>query len=304
MRNYSQNIEKTIHRIIKYLEYIGVSPSAYEKRLGLGNGSLKKQLKVSGSVGSDVVEKILSTDPSLNPNWLLTGQGSMILESKTQPEVLENNVTPIVTPIVTPTSNNVLNEPSEIYNIGNRSSRILPIITIEEQSDQTGAMCVMVDAKAAAGWPGSVDSPLWYQALPQFRLPLFYKGEFLLIQVSGDSMEPTLSDTDWVVAKRIFDIEDIREGYVHLVLLEDGPVVKRVYSRLDKGVVQLVSDNKAYNPVMVPITSILHIYKVEMFFSTTLGAPENSIMAHIQRLDNAINDMSKELNKLKRSLPK
>jgi hypothetical protein len=318
-RNISKSSEKMIDRLFRYMDIKGLSPSAYEKRLGLSNGYLKKQLNAKGSIGGDVLEKILYDDPSLNPMWLLMGSGNMILRRGLDgtyqqdlnahlnahlnaQSLISGKMEPHLEPQMEPQSDS-LAESKGVYS-KLPSVQDLPIITINENSDQTGAFCFMIDAKAAAGWPGQAASPEWYQSLPQFRVPWFYKGEFIVIQVSGDSMEPTLSHNDWVMAKRIFDVDEIREGYVHLVLLPDGPVVKRVYARLEQGFVSLMSDNKSYKTVVLPLGELLHIYKVEMFFSTSLGPPENAINVQIQRIDNAIGEMQKDLQKLKRAIPK
>jgi len=65
-------------RIKKYIDYKGVSISAFEKSIGMSNASFGKSLKTGGSIGGDKLEKILSIYPDINPEWLLTGIGSML----------------------------------------------------------------------------------------------------------------------------------------------------------------------------------------------------------------------------------
>lgn len=170
-----------------------------------------------------------------------------------------------------------------------------PIITIDANEEQFGAICMLIDTGAAAGWPGAVSSPEWYQALPQFRLPFFRSGEFICIPAIGDSMEPTLTNGEWLLAKRITEAQDIREGYVHIVLLKEGVLVKRVYARPHPGTLILRSDNPSYNAIQVSSEEVLQLYKVEMFFSTDLGPQENNLHAHIARLDGEIAKIKKAL---------
>jgi hypothetical protein len=69
---------KLIDRLAAYLLEKDISPYAFEKKIGLANGYLGKQLKVSGSVGSDILEKIANTYTDLNIDWLITGRGAML----------------------------------------------------------------------------------------------------------------------------------------------------------------------------------------------------------------------------------
>jgi hypothetical protein len=71
---------KVIDRLAKYLEIKNISPRAFELSCGVANGYLGKQLRVKGSVGSDILEKVSVEYPDLNLVWLITGQGKMIVK--------------------------------------------------------------------------------------------------------------------------------------------------------------------------------------------------------------------------------
>ena len=45
---------------------------------GISNGYIRS---VNKTPGADKISKILSAYPNLNPNWLLTGEGSMLIDS-------------------------------------------------------------------------------------------------------------------------------------------------------------------------------------------------------------------------------
>lgn len=67
-----------LNRIKKYIDYKGISVSAFEKSIGMSNASFGKSLKNGGSIGGDKLEIILSVYPDINAEWLLTGDGEML----------------------------------------------------------------------------------------------------------------------------------------------------------------------------------------------------------------------------------
>ena len=61
-------------RILKYIEYKGISKYRFCQDVGLSNGFLDKK----GNVGSDKCEKICYQYPDISLEWLLTGHGEML----------------------------------------------------------------------------------------------------------------------------------------------------------------------------------------------------------------------------------
>ena len=64
-------------RIKQYLELKGISKYQFYKEMGFANGFLDKD----GSIGSDKCEKIIYHYKDLNIEWLITGNGPMIIDS-------------------------------------------------------------------------------------------------------------------------------------------------------------------------------------------------------------------------------
>lgn len=74
---------KIIDRILLFIRHKNLSMRTFDKSINVGNGYTSKQYKSKGSVGSDVLEKIIDVYPDLNPLWLVTGDGKMILKKTT-----------------------------------------------------------------------------------------------------------------------------------------------------------------------------------------------------------------------------
>jgi hypothetical protein len=70
---------KAIERLMQYIDYKGFNKRAFEIDNGLSNGYLGKQLTRNADLGEGVLMKIVENCPDLSPEWLLTGNGEMIV---------------------------------------------------------------------------------------------------------------------------------------------------------------------------------------------------------------------------------
>lgn len=85
-------------KISEYLVAKGISMYAFENAIGASRGSISKAVKENKSIGSQVLENILRVYSDINPDWLLTGRGSMLRDSKISEET-KLGYPPIATPI-------------------------------------------------------------------------------------------------------------------------------------------------------------------------------------------------------------
>ena len=69
-------------RLKAYLKYKNISVSETERQIGVGVGTLSKAFKGGKTIGSDKVEKILQTYPDLSAEWLMRGNGEMLLREE------------------------------------------------------------------------------------------------------------------------------------------------------------------------------------------------------------------------------
>lgn len=133
----------------------------------------------------------------------------------------------------------------------------------------------MLDAKAAAGYPAHIGNTTYLQDMPAVQLPhfRFRTGNFIGLQISGDSMEDTILDGDYVFARQLNSIEDIRDGYVHLLVTGNEVVCKRLYNRVEeRGAIKVVSDNSIYGSYDVQVRDVLQLWRVECKLSFNLSS--------------------------------
>lgn len=67
-----------VKRLKEYLDCKGITIQNFEIEIGYSNGAFGSQLRNNKNIGSDKLEKILIVYKDINPEWLLTGIGSML----------------------------------------------------------------------------------------------------------------------------------------------------------------------------------------------------------------------------------
>lgn len=145
---------------------------------------------------------------------------------------------------------------------------------------------VMLDAQAAAGLPGNYANPEWFVGKPAFRLPgyRYNSGTMVAVQVNGDSMHPTIGHEDWLIARHLVNpLEELREGYVHLLVARDGVVAKRLFKV--PGGYLCRSDNELYPPYELPYSEALQVYVVLAILSEDLSNKGADIRERLSRLE-------------------
>ncbi|NAS32561.1 hypothetical protein GTQ40_16390 [Flavobacteriaceae bacterium R38] len=72
---------KIVDRIKLFIEYKSISLRRFDESIGMSKGYMSRQIKTNASIGSNVLVKIVDVYPDLNLNWLLKGEGEMIIRN-------------------------------------------------------------------------------------------------------------------------------------------------------------------------------------------------------------------------------
>jgi transcriptional regulator with XRE-family HTH domain len=75
-------------RLIEFLAYLGIGQTKFEEKVGISRGLINN---IKGDISLGTVKKIISTYPELNKDWLLTGEGDMLIKPASQPVVATSN---------------------------------------------------------------------------------------------------------------------------------------------------------------------------------------------------------------------
>lgn len=212
-------------RVGQYMVKKGISFYAFENSIGASRGSISKAVKEGKSIGSQVLENILSIYKDLNPAWLLTGQGNIFLDNE---EILNN-------------------KQIETYKLKTDSyveNQQIPLYDIEAIA---GLVPLFQDSKS--------QDPIDHISIP--HLPKCDGA----VYVTGDSMYPLLKSGDIVLYKEIHDVaNEIFWGEMYLLGIdmsgEEYVTVKYIQKSENPGCVRLVSQNKHHQDKDVELSKI------------------------------------------------
>src|SRR5690554_819858 len=183
----------------------------------------------------------------------------------------------------------------KFLNENSATASVLPkVVTVSEEGIEN---IVLVNQKAAAGYPHNIHDSGWYQQLPAFALPLpeFRNASYRGFQVEGDSMFPNIRQGEWVIGRAVASIQEISENTVYVVVLKDSVLVKSV-KKLQDNQLQLVSFNEAYPPVTVKLNTIQEMWKVTGKIS--FGVEEDSNSFLLKELKASMQDLKSQLSNL------
>lgn len=128
-----------------------------------------------------------------------------------------------------------------------------------QKNASTPHLAAMVPIKARAGYVNSYDQVDFMDALEKYALPPGVNPQGAIwryFEVDGESMEPTFSPNDVVLASQVpgDDWQDIRNFYIYVIVTETQILIKRLY-RKSKGSWVMISDNEKEHPQKLILVS-------------------------------------------------
>ncbi|WP_276166646.1 XRE family transcriptional regulator [Zobellia alginiliquefaciens] len=176
-------------------------------------------------------------------------------------------------------------------------SVIPKVVTVDNAGNDN---MVLVNAKAAAGYPQNIADTSWYEQLPAFDLPIpeFRNATYRGFQVDGDSMLPNLRSGEWVLAKAVEHIDDVSPNKMYVVVLEDAVLVKKVEKRPNSNNVTLVSLNETYPPYDIKPFQIQEIWEVSS--RITFGEDATTEKGLLRQLQESMDELKSQLQHVKK----
>lgn len=133
------------------------------------------------------------------------------------------------------------------------------------QSNEGRANIRLVPEKALAGYAINHDDTEFVESLQRFAIPGM-DGNLIAFEISGNSMEPTITNGDIVVCETLERGEPLRDNTVYVVVT-DVVVAKRIQqikSDNQLSSLRLISDNAVtYKPYDIDLDEVRQILKVK-----------------------------------------
>lgn len=183
-------------------------------------------------------------------------------------------------------------ESSQQYLETSNTSVIPKVVTVDSSDNDN---MVLVNAKAAAGYPQNIQDTSWYQQLPAFDLPIpeFRNATYRGFQVEGDSMLPNLKPGEWVLAKAIEHVDDVSPNKIYVVVLDDAVLVKKIEKRPNSNNITLISLNESYPPYEIKPFQIQEIWQVNS--KITFGVDATTEKGLLRQLQESMDELKEKL---------
>ena len=185
-------------------------------------------------------------------------------------------------------------ESEQQYLDTSRVSVIPKVVTVDSAEQEN---IVLVNAKAAAGYPQNIQDTSWYEQLPAFDLPLpeYRNATYRGFQVEGDSMIPNLHPGEWVLARALSSVDEMSANKIYVVVLDDAVLVKKIERSATSPHLVLVSLNESYPPYTIEPHKVQEIWEVSS--KITFGIDASTEKGLLKQLQESMEDLKRQLSK-------
>lgn len=224
-------------RILKFLEISNITRESFYRATNISASNFKGS-GLRSELGGDKIAKILACYPTLNPDWLITGRGPMLLGDA-------------VAGAPVPYSH------TEEHLTGN----VADVTLMHDPGASENLQAVPLYQLPAAGLSALLGNAAYRTPLCHIFLPGLPSCDGAL-RITGDALHPILKHGDIVFYKEVADLPDgILQGELYLLSFRvDGNeyvILRYVEQGSDKAHVRLVSRNPHLAPKEIPVSSIL-----------------------------------------------
>ncbi|MCX2719678.1 XRE family transcriptional regulator [Lentiprolixibacter aurantiacus] len=173
------------------------------------------------------------------------------------------------------------------------TTSVIPKVVTVDTADRENM--VLVNAKAAAGYPQNIHDTSWYRQLPAFDLPIpeFRNATYRGFQVEGDSMLPNLKPGDWVLARAVEDLDDVSPNKMYVIVLQDAVLVKKIERHPNSGRLILISLNENYPPYEISPEDIQEMWMVSS--KLTFGVDATTEKGLLRQLQESMEDLKRQI---------
>ncbi|WP_410006958.1 helix-turn-helix transcriptional regulator [Aequorivita nionensis] len=171
------------------------------------------------------------------------------------------------------------------------------VVTVDTSGNDS---ILLVNQKAAAGYPNNIHDLGWYQSLPAFNIPLpeYRNASYRGFQVEGDSMLPNIKPNEWVLGRAVPSINEAADSKIYIVVLRDSVLVKKLQKIPNNPQsIRLISINDEYLPIDVKVKDIQELWMVNSKLSFGVDEPSESNL--LRQLQQSMDELKGQISSLK-----
>lgn len=246
-------------RINDVMGHFGLSAYQLAKNLGYeGPQKLYKLVQNKSKPGYETLMDILDHYPQLRSEWLMRGEGPMLHSDAPTPRA---ETAPAKEEPAKPAA------PAPTY------TGIPQVVTVNEHGDEQTSV---VTGKVEAGYLLTRNPEEMMAELETISVPGLRGKSYRAFEVSGNSMQPTLSPGDLVIASYTERLDLIQPKHVYVVVANDRLMVKRLRGPVKRNEpLELLSDNRFYDPFILPQEDLRELWQVRGVFTRSVPANAN-----------------------------
>jgi len=132
---------------------------------------------------------------------------------------------------------------SENKNLATSNTSVIPKVVTVDSSEQENM--VLVNAKAAAGYPQNIQDTSWYKELPAFDLPLpeFRNATYRGFQVEGDSRKPNSNNVTLVSLNEAYPPYEIKPFQIQEIWQVNSKITFGVDATTETGLLKQLQES-------------------------------------------------------------
>lgn len=174
---------------------------------------------------------------------------------------------------------------------------VLPkVITVDSSGSEN---ILLVNQKAAAGYPHNIQDVEWHKQLPAFGIPLpqYRNATYRGFQIEGDSMLPNFRPEEWVLGKAVPDMDEMNDNKIYVVVTSDSVLVKKLRKLENPSKILLISLNEDYAPFEMSVSDVQELWQVNSKLTFSIDShSENNILRQLQQ---SMNELKEQLSGIK-----
>jgi len=273
------------NRIERFIIANGLNLSEFDKSIGVANGYIGKQIRKDGSVGSHIIEKIISAYPAINVRWLMTGKGEMFEE---------------------PVADRVLNKPVDKDEV--IRSDVQDLTIVEMGKDTVSLLVKALELYDTSLRMGS-EIYLLDETEPKVRKGFTRQNDFTCIRYKGTGMLPNISHGTYMISKKVErqDWNTAADNHLFIVSSSTGIYLGRLINKLKEGYVLILknsSDKEKHPDVRVNVSDIESLWSVKgyMFLDEKGVHQLEGVATPISTIEKKLKNLLQEVEKIKKSI--